>query len=92
MRSEIQAYNNNLDTIDKEICDLPATMISEFIDASIRYTSTDEVNLNDLTRWLKKSEEIQRDNNVVKRNGQNISPFQGSGLDCRMVTVGFTHG
>jgi hypothetical protein len=43
----------------------------KFKDASIRYTSADQVDLADLTRWLKKSEEIQWDyKNIVKRKGQ----------------------
>src|ERR1044071_1446700 len=40
----------------------------KFKDASILYTSTDQVNKTDLKRWLKKSKEIQWDyKNVVKR-------------------------
>ncbi|MTI87005.1 MAG: DUF1801 domain-containing protein [Balneolaceae bacterium] len=43
----------------------------KFKDASIRYTSTAQVDLNDLKRWLKKSREIQWDyKNIVKRKGQ----------------------
>ncbi|MBE0662487.1 MAG: DUF1801 domain-containing protein [Bacteroidales bacterium] len=40
----------------------------KFKDASIRYTSTEQVDLADLKRWLKKSREIQWDyKNLVKR-------------------------
>lgn len=43
----------------------------KFKDASIRYTSVDQVDLTDLTRWLKKSREIQWDyKNIVKRKGR----------------------
>lgn len=43
----------------------------KFKDASIRYTSTGEVDSSDLVRWLKKSREIQWDyKNIVKRKGQ----------------------
>lgn len=43
----------------------------KFKDASIRYTSADQVNLADLKRWLKKSREIQWDyKNIVKRKGR----------------------
>jgi hypothetical protein len=42
----------------------------KFKDASIRYTSKDQVNLADLKRWLKKSEKVQWDyKNIVKRRG-----------------------
>jgi hypothetical protein len=42
----------------------------KFKDASIRYTSTDQINLRDLKRWLKKSKEIQWDyKNLIKRKG-----------------------
>jgi hypothetical protein len=42
----------------------------KFKDASIRYASADEINVNDLKRWLKKSETIQWDyKNIVKRKG-----------------------
>jgi len=45
----------------------------KFKDASIRYTSVDEVNIKDLKRWLKKSKEIQWDyKNVVKRKGRLV--------------------
>ncbi len=43
----------------------------KFKDASIRYTSADQVILADLKRWLIKSREIQWDyKNVVKRKGR----------------------
>lgn len=43
----------------------------KFKDASIRYTSADQVNLTDLKRWLKKASAIQWDyRNLVKRKGQ----------------------
>ena len=43
----------------------------KFKDASIRYTSTDQINLSDVKRWIKKSREIQWDyKNIVKRKGQ----------------------
>ena len=42
-----------------------------FKDASIFYTTIEQVNPNDLQRWLKKSREIQWDyKNIVKRRGQ----------------------
>jgi hypothetical protein len=42
----------------------------KFKDASITYTSKDEVNVKDLKRWLRKGAEIQWDyKNVVKRKG-----------------------
>ena len=38
--------------------------------AEIRYQSSEDINLKDLKRWLKKSEEIQWDyKNIVKRKG-----------------------
>lgn len=43
----------------------------KFKAADIRYTSADQIDLNDLSRWLKKSREIQWDyKNIVKRKGQ----------------------
>jgi Domain of unknown function (DU1801) len=43
----------------------------KFKDASITYSSVDEVNTKDLKRWLKKSKEIQWDyKNIVKRKGK----------------------
>ena len=39
--------------------------------AEIRYTSADQINSKDLTRWLKKSEKIQWDyKNIYKRKGK----------------------
>lgn len=39
--------------------------------AEARFTAKEQVNLTDLKRWLKKSEEIQWDyKNIVKRRGQ----------------------
>ncbi len=44
---------------------------AKFKDASIIYTSIDQVNVKDLKRWLKKSQEIQWDyKNIVKRKGK----------------------
>jgi len=43
----------------------------KFKDASITYTKAEQINVKDLQRWLKKSEEIQWDyKNIVKRKGQ----------------------
>lgn len=43
----------------------------KFKDASITYTSEDQVNIKDLKRWLKKAKDIQWDyKNVVKRKGK----------------------
>jgi len=43
----------------------------KFKDASIFYTTVDQVNVQDLERWLMKSIKIQWDyKNVVKRKGQ----------------------
>jgi hypothetical protein len=43
----------------------------KFKAADIRYTSADQIDLTDLSRWLKKSREIQWDyKNIVKRKGQ----------------------
>lgn len=42
----------------------------KFKDASITFTSVDEVNVKDIKRWLRKGAEIQWDyKNVVKRKG-----------------------
>lgn len=42
----------------------------KFKDASVTYTSVDEVKTAELTRWLKKSREIQWDyKNIVKMRG-----------------------
>ena len=38
--------------------------------ADMRYTSTDQINIDDLKRWLKKAQAIQWDyKNIVKRRG-----------------------
>ena len=43
----------------------------KFKDASVFYTSVEDINLKDLKRWLKKSKEIQWDyKNIVKRKGR----------------------
>ncbi len=42
----------------------------KFKDASIFFTAIDQINLNDLRQWLKKSRDIQWDyKNIVKRKG-----------------------
>lgn len=42
----------------------------KFKDASVFYTSVEQINTNDLFHWLKKSREIQWDyKNIVKRKG-----------------------
>lgn len=39
--------------------------------AEVRYTAVDQINKNDLARWLKKSRKIQWDyKNIVKRKGK----------------------
>jgi hypothetical protein len=44
---------------------------TKFKDASIFYTSFEEVNTIDLKRWLKKSRDVQWDyKNIVKRKGR----------------------
>lgn len=49
---------------------LVAGKSGKFKDASITYTSVDEIDTNDLKRWLKKSQEIIWDyKNIVKRKG-----------------------
>lgn len=46
-------------------------MGEKFKDASIFYTSVEEINREDIARWLEKSKEIQWDyKNIVKRKGQ----------------------
>lgn len=43
----------------------------KFKDASIFYSSVDEIKVKDLKRWLKKSQSIQWDyKNIVKRKGK----------------------
>ncbi|WP_291128634.1 DUF1801 domain-containing protein [Flavobacterium sp. UBA7682] len=42
----------------------------KFKDASITYTSIDQLNVKDIDRWLQKSKDIQWDyKNIVKRKG-----------------------
>lgn len=42
----------------------------KFRDASITYTAVDQINLRDLSRWLRKAQEIQWDyKNLMKRKG-----------------------
>jgi hypothetical protein len=44
---------------------------AKFKDASIVYTSAEQINTTDLKRWLKKSIDIQWDyKNIVKRKGK----------------------
>lgn len=43
----------------------------KFKDASLFYTALEQIDTNDLKRWLKKSKEIQWDyKNIVKRKGR----------------------
>ncbi|MCW5950161.1 MAG: DUF1801 domain-containing protein [Pyrinomonadaceae bacterium] len=43
----------------------------KFNDASVTYTSANQINTKDLKRWLKRSQEIQWDyKNVIKRKGK----------------------
>lgn len=43
----------------------------KFKDASVFYTSVEQINVKDLKRWLKKSRDIQWDyKNIVKRKGK----------------------
>lgn len=43
----------------------------KFKDASIRYTSVEQIDPEDLERWIQKSKEIQWDyKNIVKRKGK----------------------
>lgn len=45
----------------------------KFKDASIIYTSEEQINTKDLKRWLKKAKDIQWDyKNVVKRKGKLV--------------------
>lgn len=45
----------------------------KFKDASILYTSVEQINKKDLARWLKKSRNVQWDyKNIVKRKGKLI--------------------
>ncbi len=44
---------------------------AKFKDASVFYTTVEQINTKDLKRWLKKSREIQWDyKNIVKRKGR----------------------
>lgn len=55
---------------DFEEADL-STRGEKFKDASVFYNSADEINTNDLQRWLEKSRAIQWDyKNIVKRKGK----------------------
>jgi len=48
---------------------MPGT--GKFKDASIRYTSADQINIQDVKRWLEKSKTIQWDyKNLIKRKGK----------------------
>ncbi|MCC7522511.1 DUF1801 domain-containing protein [Candidatus Uhrbacteria bacterium] len=50
---------------------LPGT--GKFKDASVTYTSVDEIRVSDLARWLKKAKTIQWDyKNIVKRRGKLV--------------------
>src|SRR5688572_24539234 len=45
----------------------------KFKDASITYTSDEQISIKDLKRWLKKAKDIQWDyKNVVKRKGKLV--------------------
>jgi uncharacterized protein YdhG (YjbR/CyaY superfamily) len=45
----------------------------KFKDASIFFTQSDQINLKDMKRWIKKSKTIQWDyKNVVKRKGELV--------------------
>jgi hypothetical protein len=46
---------------------------AKFKDASIFYTKAEQININELKRWLQKSRNIQWDyKNIIKRKGQLI--------------------
>jgi len=48
---------------------MPGT--GKFKDASIRYTSVDQINIEDVKRWLEKAKNIQWDyKNLIKRKGE----------------------
>lgn len=124
MKQEIQDYNNEQNSIEKDICDALEMIIShdlpnadnkiwhaipvwfsdgnplvgysklkdcirllfwsgqsfneeilknegKFKAAEMRYTHVDQINMEDLKRWLKKATEIQWDyKNIVKRKGK----------------------
>lgn len=43
----------------------------KFKDASIRYTNADQINIEDVKRWLEKAKNIQWDyRNLIKRKGE----------------------
>lgn len=53
--------------------DLLAIRGKKYNDASIFFTSADQIIIKDLNRWLKKSKTIQWDyKNIVKRKGQLV--------------------
>jgi hypothetical protein len=55
-------------TFDEEL--LVPGKSGKFKDASITYTSVEQINIKDLKRWLKKANDIQWDyKNIVKRKG-----------------------
>lgn len=59
----------------------------KFKDASIFYTSSFDINTDDLTRWLKKSRVIQWDyKNLVKRKGR-LERFQNTTMTDNKITV-----
>ena len=54
-------------SFEEEKLNVPGT---KFKDASIFYTSVEEIDTDDLQRWLKKARQIQWDyKNIVKRKG-----------------------
>lgn len=54
-------------SFEEEKLDVPG---EKFKDASVFYTSADQINTKELKRWLKKSRAIQWDyQNIVKRKG-----------------------
>lgn len=69
----------------------------KFKDASIVYTTPEQIELKPLKRWLKKSREIQWDyKNIVKRKGQlvklsgvSLTTKKDSSHDERMATMVF---
>jgi hypothetical protein len=60
---------SGIDFVEKSL--IPGT--GKFKDASIRYSTSEQINLTDLKRWLKKSSETQGDyKNIVKRKGKLV--------------------
>ncbi len=54
-------------SFDEELLNLNG---EKFKDAAIAYTNVNQVNVDDLKRWLQKSRDIQWDyKNIVKRKG-----------------------